>query len=137
MGVNIEHKDISVSHRIPVSKLYQGREIEPTIIVKFVSRDTKELFYRARKHLKDKTTRNLEYDKANKIYINKSLTEADRKLFKVCMKVKREHNFVFLRTSNEKFMFVRENIVQLFISSQRMTLLRRWFKDKWKNVKKH
>ena len=39
-----------------------------------------------------------------------------------------------LWTSNGKFMFVRENIVQLFISSQRMTLLRRWFKDKWENV---
>jgi hypothetical protein len=67
-----------------------------------VSRDTKELFYRARKHLKDKTTRNLGYDKANKIYINKSLTEANRKLFKVCMKVKRELNYAFLRTSNGK-----------------------------------
>ena len=78
MGVNIEHKDISVSRHMPVSKLYKGREIEPTIVVKFVSRNTKELFYRARKHLKDKTTGNLGYDKANKIYIN----EVNRKLFK-------------------------------------------------------
>ena len=42
MGVNVDQRDISVSHRLPVRKVYNGKEKEPSIIVKFACRDTKE-----------------------------------------------------------------------------------------------
>jgi hypothetical protein len=42
MGVNVDQRDISVSHRLPVRKVYNGKENEPSIIVKFACRDTKE-----------------------------------------------------------------------------------------------
>ena len=48
----------------------------PKINVKFVRRVTKEQFYRARKHLKDKSTRDIGFSTAsvNKIFISESLT---------------------------------------------------------------
>ena len=65
MGVNVDQRDISVSHRLPVSKVYNGKEKEPSIIVKFACRDTKESYYRARKNLKGITTKNLGYQTSN------------------------------------------------------------------------
>mgnify|MGYP002804284575 CR=1 FL=1 len=79
MGIKIQNKDISVSHRLPVRKSYQGKVTEPAIIVKFISKDIKELFDRAQKHLKGKTTRNLGYDKEGFIYLNESRTETNCK----------------------------------------------------------
>jgi hypothetical protein len=49
MGINIKEEDISVSHRLPIRSNYRGNKADPTIIVKFVRRHTKEIFYRARK----------------------------------------------------------------------------------------
>ena len=84
IGVNINESDISVSHRFPKPS-YSSRAREgmpgfntnhPKIIVKFVRRVTKEQFYRARKHLKDKSTRDIGFSTAsvNKIFISESLT---------------------------------------------------------------
>ena len=50
VGVRIVEEDISVSHRLPMSKSYkgQGRTTQTApIIVKFVRRDIKEKFYKA------------------------------------------------------------------------------------------
>ena len=90
MDIDITEKDISVSHRLPVNKGYKGNRIEPAIIVKFVRRDTKVAFYRARSKLKNKTTRDLGYQAANGIYINESLTEMNKALFKCCLKTKKD-----------------------------------------------
>ena len=108
MGIKVQNDDISVSHRLPVRKTYQGKVTEPAIIVKFISRDIKELLYRARKHLKGKTTRNLGYDKERFIYINESLTETNRKLFRGCMKAKKDMDYAFIWTSNGR-MYVRKD----------------------------
>jgi hypothetical protein len=73
MGLSSKEEDISVSHHLPISNKYKGKRTESTIIVKFVRRNTKERYYRARKVLKDITTRNLGFSSHNKIYINESL----------------------------------------------------------------
>jgi hypothetical protein len=72
MGLKINESDISVSHRLPLKHqsqsyssrlrrelgLYQILLINiQKMIVKFVKRETKDLFYGGRRHLKDKTTR--------------------------------------------------------------------------------
>ena len=59
MGVEIKEGNISVSHRLPTSSRYKGKTTDPAIIVKFVRRDAKERYCKARKHLKDCTTGNL------------------------------------------------------------------------------
>ena len=51
MGLKLDKKDISVSHRLPVSKKYNGSRREPGIIVKFVRRNSKDSFYKARRVL--------------------------------------------------------------------------------------
>jgi hypothetical protein len=100
MGLSIKEEDISVSHRLPISNKYKGKRTESTIIVKFVRRNTRERYYRARNVLKDITTRNLGFSSHNKIYINESLTEKNKALFGECMKVKRDLQYSFIWSSN-------------------------------------
>ena len=96
MRLDIEPEDISVSHRLPV------------IIAKFVRRDVKETFYRARKKLRDLTTKDLGYKVSKNIYINESLTESNKALFKECVKVKKDLGFTYIWTSNGKI-FLRKD----------------------------
>ena len=100
LGVDITENDISVSHRMPQSQKHKGKPGPPAIIVKFARRDVKDNFYRARKQLKDLTTRDLGYSEKNKIYLAESLTERNRMLFKDCLKVKKDMEFKFIWTLN-------------------------------------
>ena len=60
IGVEVNKNDISVSHRLPLGgKAARSDTVYPTIIVKFVRRDVRERYYRARKELKHLTTRNI------------------------------------------------------------------------------
>ena len=102
LGMDITQNDISVSHRMPQSQKHKGKPGPPAIIVKFTRRDVKDNFYRARKQLKDLTTRDLGYSEKNKIYLAESLTERNRILFKDCLKVKKDMEFKFIWTFNGK-----------------------------------
>ena len=76
IGVKIEDRDISISHRIPntKSRVSKFKKLGPAaIIVKFMRRDKKDEFYRARTKLK-KVTRDLGFPSNNHIFINESLT---------------------------------------------------------------
>ena len=98
LGMDITQNDISVSHRMPQTQKHKGKPGPPAIIVKFTRRDVKDNFYRARKQLKDLTTRDLGYSEKNKIYLAESLTERNRILFKDCLKVKKDMEFKFIWT---------------------------------------
>lgn len=100
MGVKVSQEDISVSHRLPMSMKYKGKRSQPSIIVKFVRRDVKEMYYRARKQLKGFTTKDIGYAAMSNIYINESLTEKNKELFRACIKAKRELQYTFLWTTN-------------------------------------
>ena len=78
LGVDITENDISVSHRMPQSQQRKGEPGSPAIIVKFMRRDVKDNFYRARRQLKDLTTQDLGYSKKNMIYLAESLTERNQ-----------------------------------------------------------
>ena len=69
MGINLSQEDISVSYRLLTSTKYKGKRSEPLIIVKFVRRDMKEKFYRARKQLKGLTTHDIGYIMCQEIHI--------------------------------------------------------------------
>ena len=101
IGVPIQKSDISISHRIPSRKQFtdEGNPIPPAIVVKFVKRETRENLYRARKNLKSVSTIDLGYPVANKIYVNESLTEKNKELFKLCLKCKRDYSYKFLWTN--------------------------------------
>ena len=107
MGINIESSDISISHRLSVKPSYtnavkRGRGSGGSkIIVKFVRRDIRDkLFYKSRKYLKDKSTRDLGMVRHpdNRIYINESLSPNNKYLFQECLKIKWEKNFKFIWT---------------------------------------
>ena len=108
LGMDITQNDISVSHQMPQSQKHKGKPGPPAIIVKFTRRDVKDNFYRARKQLKDLTTRDLGYSEKNKIYLAESLTERNRILFKDCLKVKKDMEFKFIWTLNGKI-FMRKD----------------------------
>ena len=108
LGMDITQNDISVSHQMPQSQKHKGKPGPPAIIVKFTRRDVKDNFYRARKQLKDLTTRDLGYSEKNKIYLAESLTERNRILFKDCLKVKKDMEFKFIWTLDGKI-FMRKD----------------------------
>ncbi|XP_028412563.1 uncharacterized protein LOC114535456 [Dendronephthya gigantea] len=108
MGVEIAQEDLSVSHRLPTNKRYKGNKSTPAIIVKFTRRDVKEAFFRSRNKLKNKTTCDLGYRISNLIYINESLTEKNKELFKHCLRTKKELNYKFIWTSNGRI-YLRQN----------------------------
>ena len=74
----------------------------PKIIAKFVRRDVREKFYRARTKLKTFTTKDLDYSMENPIYINESLTEKNKELFRDCLKAKKDLNYSFIWTNYGK-----------------------------------
>lgn len=85
IGVPMERNDISVSLRIPIAT----GSVDPAIIVKFVRRKFREYFYRARKRVKSVFTADLGLSEAQKIYINESLTQKNKELFKDCLKLRK------------------------------------------------
>jgi hypothetical protein len=84
VGVEIEEKDISISHRLKTSESYRGDKLQPPpIIVKFTRRVTKENFYKAQKKLYNDnvTAKVLGYESDNKIFVVESLTGKNKDLF--------------------------------------------------------
>jgi len=111
IGAPMQKSDISISHRIPSRKQStdEGTSIPPAIIVKFVKLEIRENLYRARKNLKSISTVDLGYSVANKIYVNESLTEKNKEIFKLCLKCKRDLSYKFLWT-NAGRIFLRKNL---------------------------
>ena len=105
--VDIGDADISVSHRLP-SKNGRESQNDTPIIVQFVRRHTKEIFYRARKNLKNVTTMDLGYSLDNKIYVTESLTEKNKQLFRECLNVKKMKKYKFIWTINGRI-YMRKN----------------------------
>ena len=99
---NCSQMALTFSHRIPTSQKYQGKRSAPAIVVKFARRDTKEMFYRGRKELRGLTTQDLGFSDENNIFINESLTEANKELFKATLKVKKDYSYNYIWTSNGK-----------------------------------
>lgn len=104
MGIPLERKDISVSHRIRSSR----SSVDPAIIVKFVRREVRERLYRARKRLKSITMADFGFSVDKKIFINESLTPKNKELFKDCLRFKKDNSFKFLWTNAGKI-FLRRN----------------------------
>ena len=102
MGISVTDNDISVSHRMPQSKRYKGKQRgPPAIIAKFTRRVTKDKFYGARSNLHGFTVR-------NSIYISESLTDINRELLNDCLKAKKDLKFNFVWTRNGKI-FMRHD----------------------------
>ena len=104
IGIDIKESDISVSHIlrrrnfVDQSRLRQNST--EAIIVKFVRRDIKDKFYRARKNLKNLTAANFDFESSNKIFINENLTRKNKELFNSGLNIKREKGYKFIWTNN-------------------------------------
>ena len=101
IGVKITSQDISTSHRLP--RRVASKD-EPAMIVKFVRRDTRDQLYKARKRLRDITTKDLGYRGSNRVFINESLTRVNKNLLSKCLKVKRDFNFKYVWTNAGRIM---------------------------------
>ena len=98
IGVPFAESEISVSRRSRVNKFTTR---DPAIIVKFVRRDVRDNFYKARKNLYKKTTKDVGLSRTSEhnIYISDSLTKRNRDLFNACLKARNDiiinHKFVW------------------------------------------
>jgi len=100
IDVSVKPEDISVSHRLPTRKKGNKDQSSP-IIVRFVRRDKREELYQKRRSLKDFSVNNigLDHGQSNgKIYIQESLTQAKKQLFKKCIQFKKENMYKFIWT---------------------------------------
>ena len=101
--VDIIDTDISISHRIPSSNNGDSGSTpisHPAIVVKFTNRRIQDHFYKARSKLKSYNISDVglgHYGESN-IFIQESLTEAKRKLFKNCLKFRKDQNYKFIWT---------------------------------------
>ena len=117
MGVQIDEKDISISHPLPHKAAQNGtyssrlRPREgtaatvvsanrfPRIIVNFVRRTVKEQFYQGRKHKSTNDT-GLSRLSVNNIFISESLSPRNKSLFKDCLKFKRDYSYRYIWTQS-------------------------------------
>lgn len=111
MGVELKGDDISTSHRLPI--MNRGRDPKsrtPSIIVKFVRRDVRDKFFKAKKQLFGVTSRDLGFSRVaeQKIFIAESLTQRNKKLFADCLNAKHDLNFKYIWTSSGKIL-LRKN----------------------------
>jgi hypothetical protein len=67
------------------------RNKQQRIIVKCVRRDMKDKFDKSRGQVREKTTKDLGYGSANRIYLAESLTEQNKDLFRCCLKFKKDN----------------------------------------------
>ena len=88
-GVQIHEEDISVSHRLPQNKHNVDKP-----------RDTKENLYRARSKLRHITTQDLGFQGDNKIYIQESLTQKNKELFRKALQLKKSLKYKFIWTNS-------------------------------------
>lgn len=108
VDVDIADKDISVSHRLPS----KNHNADSSIIVKFVRRDIRDILYKSRTSLRNKTTHDLDpryrRGQAKKIFIVESLTRKNNLLFNQCLKKKRELKYDYIWTHYGKIL-LRKN----------------------------
>jgi hypothetical protein len=128
MGVELKESDISVSHRLPsTNNSYSSRVREgvhghasgkssdpalrfPKVIVKFVRRETKDLFSGGRKYLKGKSTKDLGLSRIseNSIYVSESLSPRNKEIFNDCLKFRRDNHFKHIWTQEGRI-YLRKN----------------------------
>lgn len=107
IGSPISAEDISVAHPLPT----KNTKAPPKIIVKFISRKKRNIFYNKRKMLQ-KTKVNdiadLGSPSNSRIYISESLTPKRKKLFGEVNRIKKRRNWKFIWTQNGRI-FLKED----------------------------
>ena len=107
IDADVNDTDISISHRIPLSSNGESASTSltslvrhPAIVVKFTNRRIRDRFYKARPKLKSCNISDIGLGRfgEDKIYIQESLTESKRKLFKKCLKFRKDHKYKFIWT---------------------------------------
>lgn len=128
IGVQVDDRDISISHRLPRRKRPSGYHLRSSsqsnstesdpIIVKFSNRTVRDEFYHGRRSLRDITTSDLGFPARNKIFIVESLTQRNKEIFNGCLGVKRDKRFKFLWTNMGKIYLRRdENSPRILVQS--------------------
>lgn len=134
IGVDVSKSDISISHRLPKSRASstnQGVQYNPSIIVKFVRRDVRDLYYKARSNLRRKTIKDLGITGPSdrKIFIAESLTQKNKVLFNHCLHAKRDLNYKFLWTSSGKI-FLRRNAESYVVAVHDESVIKKLYDDR-------
>ena len=103
IDVDINDRDISVSHRIPSANSGESGSTPiryPAIVVKFTNRRIRDRFYKARPKLKCYNIIDIGLGRhgESNIFIQESLKGAKRKLLKNCLQFHKDQNFKYILT---------------------------------------
>ena len=103
IDVDINDRDISVSHRIPSANSGESGSTPiryPAIVVKFTNRRIRDRFYKARPKLKCYNIIDIGLGRhgESNIFIQESSKGAKRKLLKNCLQFHKDQNFKFILT---------------------------------------
>ena len=107
IGVDVTEKDFVACHRVVKAK---G---DPIIIAKFLNRKIKERVMSQRRNLKGKTVGTLgfhaaDHQKSNKIFINESLTQQNKNLFRLVRLKAAQQNWEYFWTRNG-YVYAKKN----------------------------
>lgn len=122
MDLDIRPEDISVSHRLPsradsASSNNGSNGTGPSkdqkhqsIIVKFVRRDVRDSFYKSRKSLRNKSTKDLGYlrHQPQNVFVSESLTSRNHLLFNKCLQKRKELKYKFIWTHYGKILLRKD-----------------------------
>ena len=102
LNVSLSSDQISTSHRLQTRLKPKNSEpaASPPIIVRFLSRDVRNLLYANRKLARTANLQEFSLQGAKNIYINENLTQSRKKLFWHAKQKAIASNFKFYRTVN-------------------------------------
>ena len=95
LGINITGPEISVAHRLAPSN---DSNKNPAIIVKFLSQKLRDTIYHKRWKLND--INNKTGNDGFKVFINESLTKANKEVFKAGLSFKKRFHFEYVWTNH-------------------------------------
>jgi len=95
LGINITGPEISLAHRLAPSK---DSNKNPAIIAKFLSQKLRDTIYHKRWKLKD--INNKTGNDGFKVFINESLTKANKEVFKAALAFKKRFHYKYIWTNH-------------------------------------
>ncbi|XP_039279941.1 uncharacterized protein LOC120350484 [Nilaparvata lugens] len=106
LDMNIDESMIDACHRLGKR---QGVESPPGIVLRFVSRRSKQLLLKKRREKRNLTTASMGLSVSNPIYINDSLTIRRRKLLIAAREEKKKKKYAFVWVQDGRILMRRES----------------------------
>jgi len=110
---NISHDDIDIAHRLDKSKTNKT----PNIIVRFVSRRTRNNKYKERRKLKSNAPGN---PTSERVFIKENLTKRNKHLFSLANEERKQFNWKYIWPKNGRILLRQSNDSRVIANDSRV-----------------